>query len=158
MNDTATVPVSPRKNKRDIIFFLLWMATITQAGLILWELLCLTPLGLALFGRYCNPLIHATRGTTLVYMILMAVYAGRNELIRWTSAVNGDGLKSGYLAVGLWAGLLIPSLLLENSGTIPITPHELVRTCIRVFVVFTLSAGSRIAYETIGSGRDRSVR
>ena len=142
----------------DIIFVLLWIATIVQIGLILWDWINITPFIRAFLALKQPNRIKAIELTTSAYLALQLAYMGKKEFTRWLSArSSATVLEQSELA----SRIRRAEILLFMLGLIYLTavltvalhvtermPDELERTFLQVVSLYTLAFVSKAAFSS----------
>ncbi len=142
----------------DIIFVLLWIATILQIGLILWDWLNVTPYFRAFLALKQPNSIKAIELTTSAYLALQLAYMGKKEFTRWLSArSSATTLDQTELATRLQRAEILVFILgliyLTAALTVALhvterMPDELERTFIQVVSLYTLAFVSKSAFKS----------
>jgi hypothetical protein len=140
----------------DIIFVLLWIATLVQIGLILWDWLNVTPFIRAFLALKQPNSIKAVELTTSAYLALQLAYMGKKEFTRWLSArSSATTLEQSELASRLRRAemlvLILGLIYLTAALTVALhvterMPDELERTFIQVVSLYTLAFVSKSVF------------
>ncbi|MBU0952040.1 MAG: hypothetical protein KKH91_04350 [Elusimicrobia bacterium] len=130
------------KNERmETLFLLTLLATLVQAGFILWDLVTLFPAVEKLLGLAKPNTIYASALMSNLYLALLGAYAGYKEFQRWTDSAQPQDLpdaqttrfKRGELIVSSWIILAIFAIALWQLQLISRLPNELFRTAFQSF-------------------------
>ncbi len=140
----------------DIIFVLLWIATIVQIGLILWDWFNVTPFIRTLLALKQPNSIKAIELSTSAYLALQLAYMGKKEFTRWLSARSSatvleqselaSRLKRAEMLVFLLGLLYISAILTVALHVTERMPDELERTFLQVVSLYTLAFVSKAAF------------
>ncbi len=140
----------------DIIFVLLWIATLIQIGLILWDWLNVTPFIREFLALQQPNTIKAVELTTSAYLALQLAYMGKKEFTRWLSArSSATTLEQSELASRIRRAeilvLLLGLIYLTAALTVALhvterMPDELERTFLQVVSLYTLAFVSKSVF------------
>lgn len=139
----------------DKLFLLLWVATVIQLGLILFEWINLVPSLNNLIQFSWADEIKAIELSTTGYLVIQLAYMGKKEITRWVrrsdTALNPDEyirrIRKGDNAVLIWGVLYLAAILCVALHFIEQMPAELSRTFIQVTTLYTCAFVSKAAFK-----------
>jgi hypothetical protein len=140
----------------DIIFVLLWIATIDQIGLILWDWFNVTPFIRTFWALKQPNSIKAIELSTSAYLALQLAYMGKKEFTRWLSARSSatvleqselaSRLQRAEMLVFMLGLIYISAVLTVALHVTERMPDELERTFLQVVSLYTLAFVSKAAF------------
>ncbi len=142
----------------DIIFVLLWIATIVQIGLILWDWINVTPFIRAFIALKQPNSIKAMELTTSAYLALQLAYMGKKEFTRWLSARSSatvleqselaSRIRRAEMLVFMLGLIYLTAVLTVALHVTERMPAELERTFLQVVSLYTLAFVSKAAFSS----------
>ena len=142
----------------DIIFVLLWIATIVQIGLILWDWINVTPFIRAFIALKQPNSIKAMELTTSAYLALQLAYMGKKEFTRWLSARSSatvleqselaSRIRRTEMLVFMLGLIYLTAVLTVALHVTERMPDELERTFLQVVSLYTLAFVSKAAFSS----------